>query len=932
MKKLISLILTICVMASLAICPVSAESADSLNVVYAGNGIFNVTGTVAGAEGAEYKLIMAEYDDLNMFVGATTLLDIAEETFSTTLDFTANDKLSSTLKLMLWDMKNATPVAEAVVNPKGNGGVNVATSDKVIVGGTGSANVGLLGDAANLFDGDDTTWMGFYASRGETGYMYIDLQDYYEIDRIEVLSYSNAPELNSAGARGTEYDVVLGNEVPDGTAFDEENPNGEFKAAYVDFDERAKDINVGYKTIYVPENAGEFRFVSLEKWQEGRAGLLVYGIKVYVKEENIPTYVNVAQGKNVGGTGIGGGNTGLISSTSLVDGDETNSAGFYASVGTAGYMYIDLGEKYNISSIEVLAYNSSYVERAGNFDIIVGNDIPDGSAFDAEKEVKVAFVAQDSNATSASVGYKKFVLPNDGNKYRYVSFEKLVADGIGLLINEVKVNVAEDEMPTYVNVARNKYAGGSVSSAGNIGLYSTDSTGYLIATTSRAADRLVDGDSATGAGFMVGANTKGNMFVDLGAEYKIHHINVLSYNHNNADRADKYTVVLSNAVQNGITSPDANKYEFPQVTGATTSDATTAQYRTFYNTGNDEKYRFVSVEKFVDGAGLNVAEIEVYVEKEEAENVIIPEYVEVAKNKAVGSAVLSGGTVISAQTVANINDGNDATSGWFFGNAGKSGCMYVDLGAACEIEYIEVLSYAGTYTRAGKFDIVASKKTPDAVAYADGNGELKVARANDDSQAVASNVGYKRYYMPENSGKYRYVSIEKFDDVGLYVAEIKVYVKPENVPVPSTNVALGKTGVLRPFGENSASHGLASATDGVLSSVDGKYICTNLNVDEVYTIDLGMSYDIDKILIDCNIASCTDGVAVYLADAPYTDETGLPANRTTVIEATEDKWATATKEVSLAEPVKAQYVIVYRTAEGASYGHFRLGELEVWGK
>lgn len=597
MKKLISLILTICVMASLAICPVSAESADSLNVVYAGNGIFNVTGTVAGAEGAEYKLIMAEYDDLNMFVGATTLLDIAEETFSTTLDFTANDKLSSTLKLMLWDMKNATPVAEAVVNPKGSGGVNVATSASAIVGGTGSANIGLLGDAANLFDGDDTTWMGFYASRGETGYMYIDLQDYYEIDRIEVLSYSNAPELNSAGARGTEYDVVLGNEVPDGTAFDAENPNGEFKAAYVDFDERAKDINVGYKTIYVPEDAGEFRFVSLEKWQEGRAGLLVYGVKVYVKEENIPTYVNVALGKSVGGTGIGGSNTGLVNSTNLVDGDETNSAGFYASFGTAGYMYIDLGEKYNISSIEVLAYNSSYVERAGNFDIIVGNDIPDGSAFDEEKEVKVASVAKDSNATSASVGYKKFVLPNDGNKYRFVSFEKLVADGYGLVINEVKVNV-----------------------------------------------------------------------------------------------------------------------------------------------------------------------------------------------------------------------------------------------------------------------------------------------------------------------------------------------KSENVPKPSTNLALGKTGVLRPYGENSASHGLASATNGVLSSVDEKYICTNLSVDEVYTIDLGARYDIDKILIDCNTASCTDGVAVYLADAPYTDETGLPANRTTVIEATDDKWATATKEVSLAEPVKAQYVIVYRTAEGASYGHFRIGELEVWGK
>lgn len=786
MKKLISLILTLCIAASLILCPVSAESADSLNVAYAGNGIFNVTGTVAGAEGAEYKLIMAEFDDENVFVGATTLLDIAEETFSTTLDFTANDKLSSTLKLMLWNMKTATPVVEAVVNPKGDGGVNIATSDKAIVGGTGSANVGLLGTPGSLIDGDDATWTGFYATRGTTGYIYIDLQDYYEIDRIEVLSYSDNANLNSAGARGTEYDVVLGNEVPDGTAFDEENPNGEFKAAYVDFDARAKDINVGYKTIYVPENAGEFRFVSFEKWDPDRAGLLIGEVKVYVKEENIPEYVNVA---------------------------------------------------------------------------------------------------------------------------------------------------------------KDKFAGGSTSSTGNIGLYSTDSTGYIAANSPfglGAAERIVDGDATTGAGFMVGANTNGNFYVDLGAEYKISHIKVLSYNSTNADRGNGYKVVMSNAVRNGYTSPDENKYEFAQVADSTTPcDASTAKFRTFVAPNTDDTYRFVSVEKFTPGAGLSVSEIEVYVEKEDADAVALPEYVNIASGKATGGAQIdaNGNVGTLMYPAANLVNGNETDNAGFYYSVFK-GYEYIDLGAKCKIDYIEVIASNPTRPAcAGDYDVVVSNKIPDGTAFdaTNPNGRVLIDHANYDSQMTSTANNVRRFYMPTDADEYRYVSLEKFQDnnMGMLISEVKVYVTPDNVPVPATNVALGRS-----TADNIViSRTLSAYSNDISCATDGK-LCVGGNSQQVilasspswYCLDLGAEYEIEKVMLDCVTKDFTSYVSIHVADEPAT-ETALPESKTTILNGASDanSWGVATKTVQLDEPVKGRYVIVERGGGHTGNG-FRLGELEVWGK
>lgn len=774
MKKLISLILTLCIVASLAICPVSADAADSLSVAYAGNGIFNVTGTVSGD--GDYKLIMAEFDDENMFVGATTILDITDETFSTTLDFTANDKLSSTLKLMLWDMTAGAPVAEAVVNPKGDGGVNVATAATAVVGGTGSANVGLLGTPGALIDGQDSTWTGFYATRGTTGYIYVDLQDYYEIDRIEVLSYSDNPNLGSAGARGTEYDVVLGNEVPDGTAFDAENPNGEFKAAYVDFDERAKDMNVGYKTIYVPENAGEFRYVSFEKWNPERAGLLIGEVKVYVKEENIPEYVNVAQGK---------------------------------------------------------------------------------------------------------------------------------------------------------------FAAGSTSATGNVGLYYTDSTGYIANATGDKAARIVDGDKTTGAGFMVGANVNGNFYVDLGAEYEISHIKVLSYNSTNADRADKYTVVMSNAVRNGSTSPDANKYEFAQVTGATTSDASTAQFRTFIAPKNDKTYRFVSVEKFVAGAGLSVAEIEVYVEKDDV--VAAPEYVNVAQGKATGgSQIAQDGTVSSTlmYTSANLVDGNEANSNLagFYYSVFK-GHMYIDLGAKCKIDHIEVIaSNPSRPACAGDYDVVVSNKIPDGTAFdaANPNGRVLVDHANYDSQMTSAANNVRRFYMPTDAEEYRYVSLEKLQDnnMGMLLSEVKVYVKSDEMPVLATNVALGKSTaenvLIAGTGESSYSNGLAAVTDGKkFSENKQQFISMGKGI---YCLDLGQSYDVEKVMVDVVGDAYSSNIIVYLAKEPYSNTTGFPKEKTAIIEGAA-AWGTDSKTVELATPVNARYIMLWK-----SDAAFRIGEIEVWGK
>jgi len=955
MKKLVTLLVTFILLLTLSGVPAVSATESTLPEITVENTArrtYTLSAPVADGE-TNYTFIAANYGSNNVLVGvelepATITEGIASATVNLSSETYAKEATET--KFLLWNMDNINPLA--IAESKTYPATDVAYGKAVGSATSGTTNqfVGTK-SAKAIVDGDSSTYNGFYDKQvGTQGYMYIDLGMAYPIDRIEVLGYTDSEDYPK---RGGNFSVTVGNTKPILAApFEEGAVAGELVVATP---EETVVVDNNFKqTIYMPENSEPQRFVSLEKLYENDYGLLIADVKVYVLDEDMPTpaaYVEVAGGKETGGwCDDGGAYTFTHCPTArLVDGDETAEAGFYYNT-RVGYMYIDLGDTYQIDHIEVLAQNGSRPKNCGNYDLIVTNDVPDQVPYDSEnpgEELLVEHVAHDGNTIYGDIGYKRFDLPADAREYRYVSLEKFVDDGgtYGLTIREVKVYVKAENMPKYVNIAENKYTGGSVSDSGTVGLYCTDSTGYLDQNiAARAADRLIDGDKTTGAGFMVGSNTQGNMFVDLGAAYKIDHIKVLSYNNSNADRANNYTVVLSNAVQNGVTSPDANKYAFAQVTDATTTaDATTAKYRTFKvpNNVKDNAYRFVSIEKFVSGSGLGVSEIEVYVREENAASVVVPKVVEIANGKTVsGKAWKNAETLGTVANPANLVDGDSTTIAGFYLNNGTTGYMTIDLSAKCKIEYIDILAYqASNYMRSCDFDIIAGKDAPDDTAFVAGGSEIKVAHVGVDNLATKAEVGYKRYYMPQGSDAYRYITLEKFtsDSVGLLVADVKVYVTPENVP--ATNVALGKGAVNYATSTDPHVSGCkdpAVITDGkLLSQNSQQYI---LGLSHWYCLDLGQEYDIERVMMDCvsstETADYGSHVGIYLSNEPAVRDQALPANLTTILdpETNTTPWGTSVKTIELDTPVTARYVIVKRTAGGVGGTTFRIGELEVWGK
>ncbi len=323
--------------------------------------------------------------------------------------------------------------------------VEIARGKAVGGSGIGGAWTGLY-VGASVVDGNETTGGGFYANFGTKGCMYIDLGMEYKIDHIEILAYNDV-SYNRAG----DFNIIAAKEIPDTVAFDENNDMGEVKVAYVEVDESATTIDVGYKSFDMPDNGEKYRFISFEKFADASAGLILNEVNVFVKASELPKTVNVAGGKATGGTGIGGAWTGLAGETSnLVDGKGDTESGFYANFGTKGYMYVDLGAEYIIDRIEILAYNSSYADRAGDFDLVVTNKLPNEvpAAQNPDKTL-VTHVGVDPNATSEAVGYKSFGLADEikNNAYRYVSLEKLTNNGYGLLVQEIKVYVLEENLP-----------------------------------------------------------------------------------------------------------------------------------------------------------------------------------------------------------------------------------------------------------------------------------------------------------------------------------------------------------------------------------------------------------------------------------------------------------------------------------------------------
>jgi len=959
MKKLITLMVTFILLLTTIGCPVALATETNLTeitVEHADRRTYALSAEVSGDE-SNYTFIAASYDDSSKLVDVKLLPATVEEGVASATA-KIDDKIcaqeAESTKFMLWNMDAYKPLAPAAVKTYDEV-TNVASGKSVY--GTGSANAGLINyTATTVTDGNEETYTGFYASFGLQGYMYLDLGQAYKIDRIEVLGYTNNAEY---GARAGHYDVLVSKEKPDlAPPFEEGAQAGEVVVATR---EESATINTTEfrKTFAMPAGNEEYRYVSLEKlynefgdytnWE----GLLVAEVKVYVLTEDVPepvNYVEVAAGKSTGGYQYDATNQVWESSlmypaSGLVDGAEDGMAGFYISR-LQGLMYIDLGQAYEIDHIEVLAYNGGSYTRCGDYNIIAGSKVPDTTAYTADNtigEVLVASVPQDSTAGSIAVGYKTFYMPEDGSSYRFISFEKLQEGSAGLLMQEVKVYVREENMPApieYVEVAKNKPTGGACVE-----------TGDIVNVTSG----LVDGDINTVAGFYYNRFT-GNMFVDLQDAYEIDHIKVLSYNANYVDRARNYDVVASNYVEKGILCTDPNKVVVASRVSspATTGNADTAQWQTFYMPENSGKHRFVSIEKSVnDGTGLLVAEVEVYVRKDNMTEAAAT-YTDVTDLTGVTAYGWEDGTsaynFTNGRPATNAIDNDMATeAGFFFSNtACPTGYIYIDLGVEQQIEYIEVLAYNQVRPRNfAEYNLILSNEVPDKNAYdsENPNGELLLATAGYNQHATSeAKTAQALYGVPAGSGKYRYVSLEKlvnsYTGIGLSVNEVRVYVKTENVeeiPISATNVALGRTAdnwvLSKALHESYAT--LANTTDGKYFSTFGSAIA--ISRPSWLVLDLGASYDLEKLVLDflehANTANNSKSVTVYIGNTPVTSDAEFSAaEKTKVYESGADGTDKGVTTINLETPVRGRYVMIHAATNSVAGDYFWLAELEAWGK
>jgi len=546
--------------------------------------------------------------------------------------------------------------------------------------------------------------------------------------------------------------------------------------------------------------------------------LLVFSLSAIcvptVFAEAEPTYVEVAQGKNTGGkqynpgTGVWEGL--MYPASSLIDSTEDTFAGFYVSR-FQGYMYIDLGCAYEIDRVEVLAYNTYSHTRCGDYNIVAGNTEPDTNAYDAENtigEILVASVPMDTNANSAAVGYKTFTMP-EGESYQYISFEKLQENSDGLLINDVKIYVREDKMPEDLPETL----------ATNVALGKTEADWTMLRGALHGSycnlNKLTDGADPAIFGDSIAAPRPASLVLDLGKYYDLEKI-VLGVGHNASTQSASMGITVS--AGNTAVTNETELAAAAKTTVLTTGTSALTELKKTEEVATPVIARYIYIQvasKANAGAGAGdyawISEIEVWgVEAEPTEpgpdtptptpDVSNPDdYQNVAVGKATGGKLYNPDNrrwddlMYPADKL--VDGQEDAYAGFYYSRF--RGYMYIDLGQAYKIDHIDVLSYNNiSPSRAGEYNIVAGNSLPDNVAYdaENTNGEILVAAVPKDVSATSAAVGYKTFTMPENSGEYRYISLEKLQENsdGLLVYEVRVHVLKEDMPVETfSNMTYG---------------------------------------------------------------------------------------------------------------------------------------------
>ena len=447
--------------------------------------------------------------------------------------------------------------------------------------------------------------------------------------------------------------------------------------------------------------------------------------------------------------------------SNMTDGDSNTRAVIcsHSDLGSAEnamYSYIDLGEAYKLTDIDVDFVNGSdaYAGQANTYiNVYVTNNRPDGNA-NLEKTY-IGYTAG-TNAEGTSTYY---VGGNTG--YRYILFEKKFASGMS--ISEVRAYTPEEEVSrSYVtNVSKNKAAMGTVgdlaSGSAKNALDNNISTAYKSSTT---AD--------TGKGE--------RLVIDLGKGYNI----------------EAFALALdSNPSAGDINIYAANKIDLSDKTLAlalndttTTNYTTRVQYKMLDSAIRSAEYRYVVVEKTTLG-GLDIKEFEVVArlgasEKPDTTNTSVNL---ISRGKTVVSLDGLAGLTPANKTHAEVNNGTYAFSGYISNKSSDTmendQFVYVDLGDAYEVPYVGVMTNKGYFSMCKNYQIVGSNIEPTADTEPE-NFTVLYDGSEDD---LPTTEGSMRYYhtRDEYKGhKFRYIGVRKpyaqnSSDTRIVVAELDVY-------------------------------------------------------------------------------------------------------------------------------------------------------------
>lgn len=187
----------------------------------------------------------------------------------------------------------------------------------------------------------------------------------------------------------------------------------------------------------------------------------------------------------------------------------------------------------------------------------------------------------------------------------------------------------------------------------------------------------------------------------------------------------------------------------------------------------------------------------------------------------------------------------------------------------------------------------------------------------------------------EQAGTYRYVVADcTGETVGDYVNEIEVYKDADIVePVVAQNVSRGKSVTASHAGMSGYAN-TAVITDSVFKAANGNNQHIITKAPSTVCIDLEDTYSIEKLVLDAALKDATYNFTVnldvYISDYPAIENAVNPTS-TKVLAGSAEGWDSSVKTLELEKPVVGRYVIIQKTALGASNDSFRLSEVQAFG-